>query len=173
MKPIDQTKFGGVEGNCFSACVASMFELPLERVPFFMVHGDKWYSVFAEWLGHRGEYPVCLPLRDEWRPTGLYILSGTSPRGSFLHSVVARGHEIVHDPHPSRAGLLSIVDAIMIVRIDPMNENKRTIDTMLNDAQAARRQRASEKDEMQREFLRGKVDALEATALMIGEQVTR
>ena len=33
-------------------------------------------------------------------PVGYHILSGKSPRGEFLHSVVANGEDIVHDPHP-------------------------------------------------------------------------
>lgn len=33
MKPAMQTKFGEYEGDCFAACIASLFELPIEDVP--------------------------------------------------------------------------------------------------------------------------------------------
>ena len=32
MKPVDQTSFGFPGGNCFSACVASILELPIDDV---------------------------------------------------------------------------------------------------------------------------------------------
>lgn len=44
MKPVDQTTFGFPGGNCFSACIASLLEMPLDDVPYFM-HGD-WYDAF-------------------------------------------------------------------------------------------------------------------------------
>jgi hypothetical protein len=43
MKSVDQTTFGP-NGNCFSACVASLLELPIDAVPFFMSAGDGWYN---------------------------------------------------------------------------------------------------------------------------------
>ena len=38
----------------------------------------------------------------------------------MLHCVVARGREIVWDPHPSRAGLLDWQETTVLVPIDPM-----------------------------------------------------
>lgn len=55
---------------------------------------------------------------------------------------------------------------------DVMSDDKQTmVETLLNDAKEARRERASEKDELRREYLRGKADALEAMALMVGEEL--
>lgn len=120
MKPVDQTAFGVPGGNCFSACVASLLHLPIEAVPYFM-GADNWVEAFADWLRPRGFYPIFLKLgltsADRWRPCGLYILGGTCVRGA--HAVVARGGEIVHDPHPSRAGLDTFEDATVIVPLDP------------------------------------------------------
>jgi hypothetical protein len=120
--PTDQTTFGYPGGNCFSACVASLLELPIADVPYFM--GDKgtedWFGPFAEWLKPHGFYPVCFGLQEgnAWRPQGFHILSGKGPRG-FDHSVVAREASIVHDPHPSRAGLVTRSDVIMLIPFDP------------------------------------------------------
>ena len=124
MKKVDQTVFTVPGGNCFSACVASLLELPIDAVPYFM--GDApagepfaWFDGFLDWLRGFGLWAIPLPVGNGWEPEGLCILSGKSPRGSFYHSVVARGLEVVHDPHPSRAGLLSHVDAIVLVPIEP------------------------------------------------------
>ena len=121
MKPIDQTRFGSTDGNCFAACVASIFEIPIEDAPDVM-RLDNWYDAFADWLKPRGFYPLCFPCSDPsngWAPAGLYILSGKSPRGDFDHAVVAKGSDIIHDPHPSRDGIKSRVDQIIFVQIDP------------------------------------------------------
>lgn len=126
MKPVDQTTFGVPGGNCFSACVASLLELPIEDVPYFM-GADDWNKAFDEWLRPRGFYAVFLRLRpvkeDPWRPAGLYVLGGQCVRGP--HAVVARGNTIVHDPHPSRGGVDTWEDATLIVPLDPAQEARR------------------------------------------------
>ncbi len=43
MKPVDQTTFGHPGGNCFSACVASLLEMSVDQVPYFMGHDD-WFG---------------------------------------------------------------------------------------------------------------------------------
>ena len=124
MTKVDQTVFVVPGGNCFSACVASLLELSIEDVPYFM--GDEpagepfdWFGGFLSWLRGYGLWAIPLPIVNGWRPEGLYILSGKSPRGDFDHSVVARGLEVIHDPHPSRAGILSHADAIVLVPLEP------------------------------------------------------
>lgn len=119
MKPtrmVDQTTFGHPGGNCFSACVASLLDLSIEDVPYFMDVED-WCAKFASWLVSYGFYPVTFRLMDRWRPQGLYILGGKSPRGD--HAVVACENVIVHDPHPSREGLIAIEDATLLVPFRP------------------------------------------------------
>lgn len=117
MIPIDQTTFGVPDGNCFSACVASILHVPLANVPSFCKHED-WWERFIEWLKPRGYYALMIKHTPEWVPQGFHIMSGKSPRGTFQHSVVARSSEIVHDPHPSRAGIESTIDHIVIIPID-------------------------------------------------------
>lgn len=129
MKPVDQTAFGFPGGNCFSACVASLLELPLDDVPYFM--GDEieesdpgaWWKRFLDWLRPRGWWAVCFELKDDWRPPGLHLLSGVSPRrpgSKWHHTVVAGpGGEVVHDPHPDRTGVLTEHDVIILIPIDP------------------------------------------------------
>lgn len=128
MQAIDQTTFGEGLGYCFSACVASILELPIEEVPFFGAD-ELWWTRFAEWLEARNLYAICLKHRLGRAPVGYHILSGKSPRGEFMHSVVAKGEDIVHDPHPSRATILDRVDCIVIVPMD-FGDHKRELATL-------------------------------------------
>lgn len=116
MKPVDQTTFGHPGGNCFSACIASLLDLPIADVPYFMDVED-WVAKLARWLDRFGFYPVTFKVSPEWHPQGFYILGGESSRGS--HAVIARGLNIVHDPHPSRKGLVLREDATLLVPFDP------------------------------------------------------
>ncbi|NUP12948.1 MAG: hypothetical protein HOW73_43465 [Polyangiaceae bacterium] len=117
MKPVDQTTFGHPGGNCFSACVASLLDLSIDAVPYFMGHDD-WYRAFNEWLAPRGYHALTFQVGD-WVPPAdaVLILGGQSPRGA--HAVVARGLTVVHDPHPSRDGLVVIEDATFLIPLTP------------------------------------------------------
>lgn len=129
MVPVDQTVLGFADGNCFAACLASLLEVPLNSIPDFAVASDAgWFPRFRAWLVPQGWYPICFKVDDGWEPPGLYILSGASPRGTdpkHLHSVVAQGAGVLHDPHPSRDGLSSRLDAIVLVPVDPVRPEWR------------------------------------------------
>lgn len=128
MKPVDQTIFDGVNGDCMAACVASILEVAIEDVPNFCAGAtDKWFERLADWLEPNGLYPLCFTLDGEWRPQGLHVLAGKSPRGDWLHAVVAKGREVVHDPHPSRAGILTQVDVTLFIPFDPATRNVRLL----------------------------------------------
>jgi hypothetical protein len=138
MNRVDQTVFGFPGGNCFSACVASILEMDLAEVPYFMGDepdeaDDKWFARLDEWLKPHGFYAMCLRADSEWKPKGLNILSGKSPRGvkdDDMHSVVADGTELVHDPHPTRDGLLSHHDVVVLVSIDPAEARRKHDQTL-------------------------------------------
>ena len=128
MKPVDQTTFGVPKGNCFSACVATLLGLTIEQVPFFMGDPDEpghvWWDRFNGWLEARGLYALNFNVRDQETDAslpGFYILCGDSPAGP--HSCVARGRahpsSVVHDPNPSRAGLLKVDSIVVLVPLDP------------------------------------------------------
>lgn len=126
MKPIDQTVFSTPEqklkGNCLQACLASIFELPLEKVPHFAEMGSVWYEQMWEWLKKFGLMPICVPKSRGRLVFGYSIGNGPGPRG-FQHAVVCYNNEIVHDPHPSKAGLVEIQEFIELVLIDPSKLN--------------------------------------------------
>lgn len=132
---VDQDKFGEDEGNCFAACVASVLCMQLHDVPNFCADKGRdeagrlvWFKTFRAWLVGHGLTPVVWNLNatlDDAReqladhlPDTLMIVSGKAERG-LVHATVWRGGEMVHDPHPSRVGLLDVHDAIMFVPRDP------------------------------------------------------
>jgi hypothetical protein len=103
--PVDQTTFGPGKGNCFSACVASVLDLTIEEVPFFMGSED-WVSALLLWCEQNGvdadfstEFPA---------PAGDYVIvGGGSPRYSSVgHAVVWLDGQLAHDPHPDRTGIV-------------------------------------------------------------------
>jgi hypothetical protein len=119
MKPVYQTRFGSPGGNCFQACIASIFELSLECVPDFCnIDGDWWQSL-QEFLSTN--FNLCAIAIDKYpsdiRNPSITIITGNSPRNNGLHSVVGCGDKIVHDPHPDSTGLLDKQDVIVFCPI--------------------------------------------------------
>lgn len=112
MIKIKQTEFGK-SGNCLSACVASILELPLTDVPNFCQMFPDWWGNFQDWLYNKNlcAIEVCLKKGCLIGSQGcMCILSGISPRSVGLHCIVARtsfsGFEYVFDPHPDDSFLI-------------------------------------------------------------------
>lgn len=111
MHEVTQTILAGDKralGNCLQACVASIYELPMEAVPHF-VQFDDWRAALNLWVKGKGGYLLMVwsdrlpnPAPVQERPL---LAFGESPRGDFSHSVVWSNGILAHDPHPSRAGL--------------------------------------------------------------------
>lgn len=136
MTPVDQTTFASKgrsspPGNCLSACVASILDMPIRSVPTFVDSRDP--SAVAQSNGIFWEPHDYLWTRrlDAWlEGMGLetsyhgprasipdfYILYGYAPSG-HEHAVVARAGHVVHDPHPSHTGLAVVTGAIAITPI--------------------------------------------------------
>lgn len=117
MKPVMQLVIDDPrKGDCFAACVASILEMRLDQVPNFCLAPDNcWWDQFQSWLDGYGmcALEVNITVVDgsakipiAWMTPGVFcILSGKSPRGDWLHSVVAitEGKDkfvFIHDPHP-------------------------------------------------------------------------
>lgn len=118
MVPVDQTVFGVPHGNCLSACLASLLHLKIEDVPTFCDKPD-WLAAVNEWLDGRGLWAMCFQYNLEIVPRGYWIMGGKSPRGDFLHAVVMHDRDMVHDPHPSRDGVNSRFDCMILIPLDP------------------------------------------------------
>lgn len=121
----------GIRGNCFCACIASLLEMHLHEIPEFQNMGTRWYNPFRDFLirsGYEliGTYYFSRPKFSwanllEYSPgvDGFFIVNGQSPRTGINttgHSVIYKECVLVHDPHPSRKGLVSNIDIMMIER---------------------------------------------------------
>lgn len=122
-----------VRGNCWAAAIASILELTITEVPnaeiFFdapekYAHfSDTVMDAFLEIKGYRYDYdhrfmvfhPAAMErevhgeldveaLQTEFKDR-LYFVCGPSARG-VSHVCIYRNGQMVHDPHPSRDGLL-------------------------------------------------------------------
>lgn len=127
MKPVTQTIFYDPDreaprGNCWQAALASVLELPIDEVPHFVDLDERggaevdWWNDSIQWLHERG---YSIHLFDKYPDTDDYVLvSGKSPRGDFYHVVIYKDGKMVHDPHPSGAGIETEEDFEIITKID-------------------------------------------------------
>jgi hypothetical protein len=113
----------GTPGDCYRTCLAMLTGADYEDAPHAVLFLS-WFNVAREFV--RQQVPggdlqcfgwdgsVDLYGDGSHRPV---IATGPSPRGDFRHCVIADSTtgELVHDPHPSRAGLLRIETADAIV----------------------------------------------------------
>ena len=130
MKPVDQTLFydptapaDRQRGNCWSACIASLLEVPIDDVPNFVQidvnGGENWFAHTMRFLNERGYHLVAV---DPLAPGDVhYIQTGLSPRspadgGEVHHAVIHLHGELAHDPHPDRTGVKSIDNAYGVER---------------------------------------------------------
>lgn len=111
--PVEQTRLGYPDGNCFAACAASVFELPLTEVPDECAADfEKFDAAWLAWLKARGFSMLTFPAGEGPFPApwmhGYMILAADSPRvftpdgEPRKHAVVIRHGHIVWDPHPGR-----------------------------------------------------------------------
>jgi hypothetical protein len=100
-----------LDDNCFQACVASMFEEPLSKVPHFC--SDNRPAVDAlpllrDWCAPRGVFPITIPMQGLPLSVVLenlnvlvegahYILSGWAICNE-QHAVICCDGKVVHDP---------------------------------------------------------------------------
>ena len=102
---VAQTKFRDDhgEGNSLQACLASIFERPLDTVPHFRVVDD-WWDSLQEWL--QNEYGVWLLIMEmgpmfKHGPLGWHMTVGMTAHGR--HVIVGHNGHLAYDPH-RRAG---------------------------------------------------------------------
>jgi hypothetical protein len=116
MIPVTQEITTGNNGDCLSACLASLLELEIGEVPKFRRdHGpEEMMPAARRWLAENFHFSlICVDQKLERlgaAPGQLCIAGGRSPAPNGLyHAVVGRitpnGFEIVHDPHPEGRGI--------------------------------------------------------------------
>lgn len=135
MIPVTQTKVvvknsDGVivqNGNCYAAVIASIMELPITEVPnveVFFKFDKMWQETMMAFIDLSGwELLTCNQFKvfhhgaefenGEQREDFLancrdkyYLVSGQSARG-VQHICIYQNGKLVHDPHPTKEGLLT------------------------------------------------------------------
>ena len=114
MTPIDMQ----TGSDCLRCCIATVLGLPYDDVPDFVHDHNRWAEEMAKWAKERGFSVVRVQCTGDGEmmhsifqeADGLWIASGPAARGRN-HAVVFRGSEMIHDPHSSREGLVSITAA--------------------------------------------------------------
>lgn len=103
-----------IVGDCWRTAIACILGRPRDEVPHFIANAwrdpdpGRWWKAAQEWLGGEGFALRHFEAIDHARPWGKFLIAtGRSPRGDWHHSVVidADTMEVVHDPHPSGAGV--------------------------------------------------------------------
>jgi hypothetical protein len=112
MKPVSQTRYGQ-EGNCLSACIAPILEVPIDKVDFTAAEGV-WLERTQAALSQFGFFYLGVNITEHYTlmamPRTTCIFVGNSkrfPRKDFFHCVVGElvpnGQEVVFntifDPH--------------------------------------------------------------------------
>lgn len=109
-------------GESIRACIASLFELPIDSVPDFQKDFD-WIESFRLWLSSNYGYGLaeCVRLRS---PEHYAIGIGTPVDSFRAAGVLVRNGFIAHDP--SAVGTLkkSMIDTLLVIVTNPKeNEN--------------------------------------------------
>lgn len=141
MIPIEQKVMGFERGDCLSACVASIFELPLSEVPNFHPLGKEltkekrdqlfWenFRLFVISLGYRlirVEFADGQFTPEEF-PSCYMIASGPSPRNKDKgHAVVYYEGEMIHDPHPRKEGITEVIDYTFFIEPNPRRKGGKS-----------------------------------------------
>lgn len=124
MNPVYQDKFvdpsaplDKQRGNCFSAVLASLLELPLAAVPNFVeievLGGPNWWWLFHKYIEAFWDGTKIVNCHPSSPPAGtFYTMGGLSARATEInpihHIVIYREGQLVHDPHPAGGGLLTL-----------------------------------------------------------------
>lgn len=89
--------------NCLQCCLASMFSMPLASVP--TVHKwakddaqNYWFNGFHNWSSEILGYTPVSIVDDTL--DGLFHIAVIQEKKGYFHAVVARGTEVIMDPHP-------------------------------------------------------------------------
>lgn len=113
MKLIYQDKFGEL-GNCMSAVIATMLQIELNEVPYFIDGLDSnngktkeenaivFWDRIEDFLESKGLEISHYNYDADWlreNPDCYFLVSGVSPRGRH-HVAIYKGDKPFHDPHP-------------------------------------------------------------------------
>lgn len=123
-----QTQSNTTPGNCYQTAVACVLDLPADDLPdqvAIEAAGDDYFGVLQAFVWHHrglGLYEVqdWLTAGVQVREPGWHVMSGTTVRtaeSGMHHAIVGRYGQPFWDPHPSRAGLLTVLEWSVIAPV--------------------------------------------------------
>ncbi|ODA67650.1 hypothetical protein A7A08_01685 [Methyloligella halotolerans] len=118
----------GERGDCTRACVRTLAQCDLEDLPHPVARDGGWNDDFYEALEAAGLVLNFCRCRDgiDYSPLPRVVAAGgptvrTDPeKGNVTHMVIwdRVAERCLHDPHPSRAGLLSVESFYWLERLE-------------------------------------------------------
>ena len=123
MIPVYQT-IEGEKGDCFRACLASLFDFKIEQVPNFFDTSNEtelWWKAVRDWLRPLGFGIMSLETKDKLYLSlfeGYFIVCGKTFKG-LDHATIWKNGEMVHDPHYSGLGLDTIEYIDILYPLNP------------------------------------------------------
>lgn len=107
------------DSDCLRCCLTFVTGLPYESIPDFVRDHEDWSPVMVAWLEVQGYLTIRLHAAygGELIPgdgMGQWIATGPTVRDGN-HAVIFHGGTLLHDPHPSRAGLTEITAGTILV----------------------------------------------------------
>ena len=132
MKPTYQTIFDDELGDCFRACVASIFEFPIEDMPNFWEQtqdGSEFWKLTDDWISKNIGYRA---ISFEFKKKDIHLVDGilcvacaVSPRSNDVDHAVVWQDGVVHDPHPSNVGLAKKPNTFtLFIPLNPVKKPK-------------------------------------------------
>lgn len=106
--------------DCFSACLSWLLGLPQDDVPDFTGPDEGgFYRRVADWLRPRGLRMMLIGWPDMPAMLGGPIIARGLSERNKAHAVVWDDNGLLHDPHPSRAGLVGEPTHAMLIIVLP------------------------------------------------------
>jgi hypothetical protein len=103
------------ERDCLRCCLAMVTGLQYEDVPDLTPHGDNWARVCETWLGSIGAGLIIFQAPARYIPPWLPVIAqGPTERSETHHCVVVTAEAVI-DPHPSQAGIATVVHTFAVV----------------------------------------------------------
>jgi len=124
MKKLNQTKYGE-EGNCFAACIASLFEVEIADIPFLAEYKnwDEYLNVLNSILRNKfevillhGEFKGWADYLKENYIDSYYIVSGDSNKG-LEHAVIYKNGELFHNPNNLGTEIINIKHVYVFLKL--------------------------------------------------------
>jgi hypothetical protein len=123
---VDQT-IVGVKGNCYSACLASLFEIPIEEAPYgfetYKGTDDTFWEPIYQWVADKGYGIFHCTVTSDFDISscpGYVIGVGKIEDESTMHHAVIYYNGILHhDPSPMKRGIAKLEQVDLLYPLDP------------------------------------------------------